>query len=82
MAHSRAKFHLGEMPGPSIIKKDSSVVQKYLPLFGRYLSFFHNFFHKELFCFKKVVDDPPFGFLDNIIPPNVLANLIFSKALD
>ncbi len=54
MAHSRAKFHLREMPGPSIVKKDSSVVQKYLPLLWRYLSFFHKFFHKELFVLKRL----------------------------
>jgi hypothetical protein len=43
---------------------------------------FSQVFSQGAFCFKKVVDDPPLGFLDNIIPPIFLANLIFSKALD
>jgi hypothetical protein len=75
MAHSRAKFHLEEMPGPSIIKKGSSVIPSII--WEESL-----IFSQGAFCFKKVVDDPPFGYLDNIIPPIFLANLIFSKALD
>jgi len=67
------------MPGPSIIKKGSSVVPY---IIWEVSLIFSQVFSQGAFCFKKVVDDPTFGFLDNIILPNFLANLIFSKALD